>query len=338
MPQIRTLKDLDNGNKLGDTPANYYPPSRTDLEEQLSCAKKDHEVAIYWESRFADNYDVLDRENKRMQDDLDKSKNENEKLSDRVHQLGEEIRQLHLDKNELMLQITRKDISLADAESKFSIKSEEMQAFQSITKEEIQALQSRVKELEQDASLAQNEISEIVSLKRKLELKNVELTTENIGLSLAKDDLEDLLTEKKVAQIKDDLVIAQKALIEKDSLLQEANDRLAEQISQTSSECEVLGGDKGLEKGIEITSPKTTSDSPYYLFFQYAIIFVIVLLIICILWCVFSRRNSSYNEEKNISNYKIPLNRNQSYGFLIRYTEKPKDRTTSYETLPYGYG
>ncbi len=319
MPQIRTLKDLDNGNKLGDTPANYYPPSRTDLEEQLSCAKKDREVAIYWGSQFADNYDVLDRENKRMQDDLDKSKNENEKLSDRVHQLGEEIRQLHLDKNELMLQITRKDISLADAESKFSIKSEEMQAFQSKTKEEIQALQSRVKELEQDASLAQDEISEIVSLKRKLELKNVELTTENIGLSLAKDDLEDLLTEKKdeLAQIKDDLVIAQKALIEKDSLLQEANDRLAEQISQTSSESEVLRGDKGLEKGIKITSPKTISDSPYYLFFQYAIIFVIVLLIICILWCVFSRRNSSYNEEKNISNYKIPLNRNQSYGFPI---------------------
>ncbi len=339
MPQIRTLKDLDNGNKLGDTPANYYPPSRTDLEEQLSCAKKDREVAIYWGSQFADNYDVLDRENKRMQDDLDKSKNENEKLSDRVHQLGEEIRQLHLDKNELMLQITRKDISLADAESKFSIKSE-MQAFQSKTKEEIQALQSRVKELEQDASLAQDEISKIVSLKCKLELKNVELTTENIGLSLAKDDLEDLLTEKKdeLAQIKDDLVIVQKALIEKDSLLQEANDRLAEQISQTSSESEVLGGDKGLEKGIEITSPKTTSNSPYYLFFQYAIIFVIVLLIICILWCVFSRRNSSYNEEKNISNYKIPLNRNQSYGFPIRYTEEPKDRTVSYETSSFGYG
>src|SRR6266498_651863 len=339
MPQIRTLKDLDNGNKLGDTPANYYSPSRTDLEEQLSCAKKDREVAIYWGSQFADNYDVLDRENKRMQDDLDKSKNENEKLSDRVHQLGEEIRQLHLDKNELMLQITRKDISLADAESKFSIKSE-MQAFQSKTKEEIQALQSRVKELEQDASLAQDEISKIVSLKCKLELKNVELTTENIGLSLAKDDLEDLLTEKKdeLAQIKDDLVIVQKALIEKDSLLQEANDRLAEQISQTSSESEVLGGDKGLEKGIEITSPKTTSNSPYYLFFQHAFIFVIVLLIICILWYVFSRKNSSYNEEKNILNYKIPLNRNQSYGFPIRYTEEPKDRTVSYETSSFGYG
>ena len=49
----------------------------------------------------------------------------------------------------------------------------------------------------------------------------MKLTTENIGLDLAKGDLEDSLTEKKdeLAQIKDDLVTAQKALIEKDSLL-----------------------------------------------------------------------------------------------------------------------
>src|SRR6266496_563070 len=309
MPQIRTLKDLDNGNKLGDTPADYYPPSRTDLEEQLSCAKKDSEVAIYWESQFADNYDVLDREKKHIQDDFDKSKNENEKLSDQVHQLGEEIRQLHSKKNELMLQITRKDISLADAESRFTIKSEEMQALQSKMKKEIQALQSKVKELEQDVSLVQDDLLEIDSFKHKLELKNVKLTSENIGLSLAKEDLEDSLTEKKdeLAQIKDDLVIAQKALIEKDSLLQEANDRLAEQILKTSSEPEqilkeshngVIGGVSGLKKGNEITSPKITSESPYSLFFQHAIIFIIVLLIIYILRCVFSRLYSSYNEEK----------------------------------------
>ena len=33
MLQIHILKDLNNGNKLEDTSANYYPPSRTDLEE-----------------------------------------------------------------------------------------------------------------------------------------------------------------------------------------------------------------------------------------------------------------------------------------------------------------
>ena len=245
-----------------------------------------------------------------------------------MHQLGEEIRQLHSEKNELMLQITRKDISLADTESRFTIKSEEMQAFQFKMKEEIQAFQSKVKELEQDVSLVQDDLSEMDSLKRKLELKNVELTSENIGLSLAKEDLEDSLTEKKdeLAQIKDDLVIAQKALIEKDSLLQEANNRLAEQIPKTSSEPEqilkelhngVIGGVSRLEKGNEITSPEITSESPYSLFFQHAIIFIIVLLIIYILRYAFSCLYSSYNEEKNIPNYKIPLNRNQGYAFPI---------------------
>ncbi|RGB21247.1 hypothetical protein C1646_678634, partial [Rhizophagus diaphanus] len=75
------------------------------------------------------------------------------------------------------------------------------------------------------------------------------------------------------------------------------------------------------------------------LFFQHAFIFVIVLLIIYFLWCIFSYLYSVSEEKtKNILNYKIPLNRNYSYGFPICYAEKPKDRTTSYETLPYGYG
>jgi len=56
-----------------------------------------------------------------------------------VYQLGEEIRQLHFEKNELMLQITRKNISLADAKSKFSIKSEDMEAVQFKIEEKIQA-------------------------------------------------------------------------------------------------------------------------------------------------------------------------------------------------------
>ena len=142
-------------------------------------------------------------------------------------------------------------------------------------------------------------------------------------------------------RVRDDLLSAQKAVIKKDSLLQETNTLLLEHISKTSSESkqnEAIGGNKGLEKGNEITSPETTSESPYSLFFQHAIIFIIVLLIIYILRCVFSRLYSSYNEEKNIPNYKIPLNRNQGYAFPIRYTEEPKDGTASYETLPYGYG
>ncbi|CAG8798231.1 5278_t:CDS:2, partial [Dentiscutata erythropus] len=58
--------------------------------------------------------------------------------------------------------------------------------------------------LEQDLSLAQNELSEMESL------------------------------ENKLMQIKDNLALAQKALLEKDSLLQEANTHLAKQILKVS--------------------------------------------------------------------------------------------------------
>jgi len=110
----------------------------------------------------------------------------------------------------------------------------------------------------------------------------VKLTSENISLSLAKEDLEDSLTEKKdeLVQIKDDLVTVQKVLIEKDFLFQEVNNRLAEQILKTSDESEMIRGNKGLEKGNEITSSETISVSSNSFFFQLAIFLIILLLII----------------------------------------------------------
>ncbi|PKB96058.1 hypothetical protein RhiirA5_435539 [Rhizophagus irregularis] len=110
-------------------------------------------------------------------------------------------------------------------------------------------------------------------LKRKSELEYIKLSDENISLELANMELEDILAKKKdeLMQVRDDLLSAQKAVIEKDSLLQETNSLLLEHISKTSSESkqnEVIGGDKELEKGNEITSPKITSESPYFLFFS----------------------------------------------------------------------
>jgi len=182
---------------------------------------------------------------------------------------------------------------------------------------EIQALHSRIEELEQDVSLAEKRLSEMDFLKCKSELKYIKLSNENISLDLAKMELEDILAKKKdeLMQVRDDLLSAQKVVIEKDSFLQETNTLLLEQISKISKQNEVIGGDKGPEKGNKITSPETTSESPYSLFFQHAFIFIIVLLIIYILWYIFSYLYS--NEEKNILNYKIPLNRNQGYGLPI---------------------
>ena len=322
MANIHTLNEINNGaplifgNKLGDPPFNRYPSSRTELENQR--LKHDLDIALSSGIQLGTRNSLLIKNN--------------ESFSERVCQLEDEAKEL---KNE----INQKEISLSSANSEIATKLEE-----------IQALHSRVEELEQDVSLAEKRLSEMDSLKRKSEQEYLKLSEENFSLDLAKMELEDILAKKKdeLMQVKEDLLSAQKAIIEKDSLLQETNTLLLEQISKASAPAseskqnEVIGGDKGLEKGIEITSPKTTSDSPYYLFFQqYGIIIVIVLLVIFIIWRIFSHRYSSnppYNEEKNIPNYKIPLNRNQSYGFPIRYAEEPKDRTASYETSSFGYG
>ncbi|PKC52064.1 hypothetical protein RhiirA1_482334, partial [Rhizophagus irregularis] len=90
-------------------------------------------------------------------------------------------------------------------------------------------------------------------LKCKSELEYIKLLDKNISLELANMKLEDTLTKKKdeLMWVKDDLLSAQKAVIEKDSFLQETNFLLLEHISKTSSESkqnEAIGGDKGLEK------------------------------------------------------------------------------------------
>ena len=74
-------------------------------------------------------------------------------------------------------------------------------------------------------------------------------------------------------RVRDDLLSAQKAVIEKDSLLQETNTLLLEQISKISSKSkqnEVIGGDKGLEKGNKITSLKQPQNHfiPYFFSMQ----------------------------------------------------------------------
>ena len=294
MANIHTINEINNGaslvsgNKLGDLPFNRYPSSRTELENQR--LKHDLDIAISSGIQLGTRNSLLIKNN--------------ENFSERVCQLEDEAREF---KNE----INQKEISLASTKNEIATKLEE-----------IQALHLRVEELEQDVSLAQKRLSEMDSLKRKSELEYIKLSDKNISLELAKMELEDTLAKKKdeLMRVRDDLLSAQKAVIEKDSLLQETNTLLLEQISKTSSKSkqnEVIGGDKGLEKSNEITSPEITSESPYSLFFQHAIIFIIVLLIIYILWCVFSRLYSSYNEEKNILNYKIPLNRNQGYAFPI---------------------
>ena len=52
MANIHTLNEINNGaplvsgNKLGDSPFNRYPSSRTELENQNACLKHDLDIAL----------------------------------------------------------------------------------------------------------------------------------------------------------------------------------------------------------------------------------------------------------------------------------------------------
>ena len=122
MANIHTLNEINNGaslifgNKLGDSPFNRYPSSRTELENQVTCLKHDLDIALSLSIQLGTRNSLLVKNN--------------ESFSERVCQLEDEVKEL---KN----QIAHKDISLAKAESSITRKLEE-----------IQALQSRIKELE----------------------------------------------------------------------------------------------------------------------------------------------------------------------------------------------
>src|SRR6266498_1081857 len=216
MANIHTINEINNGaplvsgNKLGDLPFNRYPSSRTKLENQPACVKHDLDITLSSGIQLGTRNSLLIKNN--------------ESFSEHVCQLEDGAREL---KNE----INQKEISLANAKSETATKLKE-----------IQALHSRIEELEQDVSLAEKRLSEMDFLKCKSELKYIKLSNENISLDLAKMELEDILAKKKdeLMQVRDDLLSAQKVVIEKDSFLQETNTLLLEQISKISKQNEVI--------------------------------------------------------------------------------------------------
>ena len=161
-----------------------------------------------------------------------------------------------------------------------------------------------------------------------------------IKKKIAKEDLLEVLQD---ALLKRNSLLQEANLAEGTQGKGSANACLAKQTQKTSSESEVIERTRsclsasgqsepssvsGLEKDNGIINPdliypqrdplilpnsaghkviqapaNEKSDS---LFFQYAFIFAIVLLIIYIIWHKFSRRNSSYNVEKIFQTLKYP--------------------------------
>lgn len=187
---------LVSGNKLRSIPSNRYPPSRTELENQLACANQDQEIAIECGNRLANKCSVLDKDNKRIQRDLNRSNKDKEKLSKHIYQLIDEVKRLHSELDTLTSQITRKDISLNEYKDKIRTKLKEMKALQS----KIKASETRLSSTQKDSSMKESEIDylrvELSALSSNLASKNSELermknmlTLKNGELELIKSDL-----------------------------------------------------------------------------------------------------------------------------------------------------
>jgi chromosome segregation ATPase len=212
MANMYTLNEINNGtplvsgNKLGDSPFNRYPSSRTELKNQ--CLKHDLNITLSSGIQLGTRNSLLIKNN--------------ESFSECVCQLENVVREC---KNE----INQKEISLAKAENEITAKLEE-----------IQALQSEIKELEIKNFLAQKDLSEMDSLRQELaqtrqnvELKNVDLDLKEDELSEKKGELiwlRDELTSTRIGlmdkkeelmQMRDNLSSVQKTLSEKETLLQD---------------------------------------------------------------------------------------------------------------------
>ena len=111
MANIHTLNEINNGaplvsgNKLGNSPFNRYPSSRTELENQLACVKHDLDITLSSGIQLGTRNSLLIKNN--------------ESFSERVCQLEDEAREL---KNK----INQKEISLASAKSEIATKLKEI--------------------------------------------------------------------------------------------------------------------------------------------------------------------------------------------------------------------
>ncbi|CAG8443155.1 10300_t:CDS:2 [Ambispora gerdemannii] len=207
-----------------------------------------------------------------------------------------------------------------------------------------------------EATLAQKASSvdkvKILSLEAKIGELEVEEVTEAPGKQKdpklpdwIDDNLKGLVYELGLENKEDLLEVLQNALSERNSLFQEAdlkgsaNAYLAEQTPKTSSEFEVVGGvDSKENPGVSEQEKDNGNTSIETTWVHNANVSVAPISIPETGKALADKKLDFFFFKKIFPKYITPFNRNQSYGFPIRYTEKPKERTTTYETLPYGYG
>ncbi|CAG8658586.1 5641_t:CDS:1 [Paraglomus brasilianum] len=188
MPRIHTLSDIGECKKLGDIPSNRYPPSRTELENQLACANRDREIAIECGNRLANKCSVLDKDNKRIQRDLKQSNNDKEKLSKHTYQLINEVKRLSSESDTLTSQINQLQISNTKYGAKDIIRLKKIKSLQSMNK----ILNSKLASAQKDAFSIQENLSKTESENLSLKSKIAEVKRELVSTV---SDLERLKSE-----------------------------------------------------------------------------------------------------------------------------------------------
>ena len=320
--------------------------------------------------------DASHKENESIQNDLDRSYEENECMQKSMNQMIPLANQVNGLNNKLVSQITCERKSHADLNAKqlkeieslkSTVKSLEsiissMQKASSLKDSDIISLGTKINELEaeleqatQKVSLKDSNTNQLCS-NPSLEIKAKELENELEKVtqnSSFKDGLIFCL-RSRISNLEDELdqIVSQPHQIIHDSKIGSAeadpasssndykHDEVVEEIPHFSShysEREPDGkGDYGSIPAIPVialggNSNTLVNDQKTILLIFFVILTFTVILII---WYIY-RRFFHPTKKKEIF---YPDYRNKSYGFPIRYAEEPKDRTTPYETLPYGYG
>ncbi|RHZ78622.1 hypothetical protein Glove_158g87 [Diversispora epigaea] len=180
MSQIYTLTDID-GNKLGNSPSNRYPPSRTELENQLFKANQNCKTVIDCGnqlfnkcSELQDQVKSFNRDKKTwaleredIDQELKRNYNEIQKLHTQFLANTNIAKQLQNENTNLIFQITEKEFSLINFKTKFSKKTNEIIRL----REKIKKLKGESKknsEKKDDAKLRVSNSSEISSLESKI--------------------------------------------------------------------------------------------------------------------------------------------------------------------------
>ncbi|CAG8728933.1 10349_t:CDS:2, partial [Gigaspora margarita] len=209
---IKTEEWLDialnagKGNKLGDLLSNRYPPSWTKLENLLNQANYDREIAIECGNRLAHKCFILDKNNKHMQQDLNRSNKDKKKLSKHIYQLINEVKQLCLKLDTLTSQITCNNISLNKYKDKIRTKLKEMKALQYKIKNDLSMKKSEINSLRVELS----------ALKSNLASKNSEL--EHMKNMLASKNKQDKIGGKTDEKNEDNILVIQSPPKDLDSL------------------------------------------------------------------------------------------------------------------------